>query len=76
MELVTVFKYVTLIAAVGLVVTVVLQNRSGGLGPVFGGGGGEAYRSKRGLEAILYNATILLAVVFAVSALLVAVLSV
>lgn len=76
MQLVEIAKYVCALAAVGVIISVVLQNRSGGLGPVFGGGGGEAYRSKRGIEAVLYNATIILGIIFVVSAILIAVLSI
>ncbi len=40
-----------------LVVTVLLQNRAEGLGKMFGGGG-EVFRTKRGLEKVLYYLTI------------------
>lgn len=76
MDLVSILKYVVAIDAVVLIVTVVLQNRSGGLGAVFGGGGGEAYRSKRGMEAVLFNATIVSGIVLGVAALMIAILSV
>lgn len=76
MDLLTILKYICAIAAVGLIVTTVLQNRSGGLGAVFGGSGGEAYRSKRGLEAVLYNSTIVLGIVLTVSAILIAIVSI
>lgn len=42
-----------------LVVSVLLQNRAEGLGKMFGGGG-EVFRTKRGLEKVLYYATIVL----------------
>jgi len=44
-----------------LVVSVLLQNRAEGLGKMFGGGG-EVFRTKRGLEKVLYYATIILIV--------------
>lgn len=44
-----------------LVVAVLLQNRAEGLGKMFGGGG-EVFRTKRGLEKVLYYATIVLIV--------------
>lgn len=40
-----------------LVITVLLQNRAEGLGKMFGGGG-EVFRTKRGLEKVLYYLTI------------------
>lgn len=76
MEILTILKYVCAISAVGLVVSTVLQNRSGGLGAVFGGSGGEAYRSKRGLEAVLFNMTIILGIVMTISAILIAIVSI
>ncbi len=66
-----ILKYIEVIAAVGVLVTVLLQNRSGGLGAVFGGSGGELYRSKRGLEAVLYNGTIIFGILFVVVAVLI-----
>lgn len=69
-------KYVLVVISVILIIFVLLQNRSGGLGTVFGGsGGGEFYRSKRGLEAFLYNGTIILGILFAVISLSVAVVN-
>lgn len=44
-----------------LVVTILLQNRAEGLGKMFGGGG-EVFRTKRGLEKVLYYLTIVLIV--------------
>ena len=48
---------------------ILLQNRGTGLGAAFGGEG-NAYRSKRGLEKILSQATIILAIVFLLFSLL------
>ncbi len=42
-----------------LIVSVLLQNRAEGLGKMFGGGG-EVFRTKRGLEKVLYYTTIVL----------------
>ncbi len=42
-----------------LVVSILLQNRAEGLGKMFGGGG-EVFRTKRGLEKFLYYFTIFL----------------
>lgn len=71
-----ILKYVEVVISILLIFFVLLQNRSGGLGTVFGGsGGGEFYRSKRGLEAFLYNGTIVLGILFAVVALAIAVIN-
>ena len=48
-----------------LVVSVLLQNRAEGLGKMFGGGG-EVFRTKRGLEKFLYYFTIILIVILVV----------
>ncbi|MAG44681.1 preprotein translocase subunit SecG [bacterium] len=55
-----------------LTVTILLQQRGGGgLGSAFGGGGGgNAYTAKRGLEKLLFRASIALAILFLVSAFL------
>lgn len=51
------------IAAV-LIAAILLQSRGTGLGNIFGGAGGESYRSKKGAEKILFTATIGLAIGF------------
>lgn len=76
MDLLNILKYLEVIAGVVVIVTVLMQNRSGGLGSVFGGGGGELYRSKRGLEAVLYNGTVIAGTVFVSAAFAIAILSV
>ena len=51
-----------------LIGAILLQRRSGGLSPAFGGGGG-AYRTRRGVERGLFGATIVLAALFIIAAL-------
>jgi len=46
-----------------LVAAILLQSRGTGLGAAFGGDG-NVYRTKRGVEKILFRATIALAVIF------------
>jgi protein translocase SecG subunit len=53
-----------------LVVSVLLQNRAEGLGKMFGGGG-EVFRTKRGLEKVLYYTTIVLIIALIVISLLI-----
>ena len=77
MEILTILKYLLAADSLVIIVAVLLQARSGGLGTMFGGsGGGETYRAKRGMEAVLYNVTVVAAVVFAVLALGIAIVSV
>ena len=56
--------FLQLIFAIGLIVAILLQSQGTGLGNIFGGGGGESYRSKRGVEKILFIVTIGLAIGF------------
>jgi preprotein translocase subunit SecG len=76
MNLVNVMKYVIAVDAVVLIISVLMQSRSGGgLGVAFGGGGGEVYRSKRGIEKILFNISIITGIILAVTALAIAILN-
>lgn len=58
-----------IIVAALLIVCIALQMQGSGLSTAFGGSG-EFYRSKRSVEKILYFATIVLSVLFAVISLL------
>ncbi|MFH1315722.1 MAG: preprotein translocase subunit SecG [Candidatus Uhrbacteria bacterium] len=52
-----------IILAVLLVVFILLQARGAGVGGIFGGGG-NVYLAKRGIEKKLFQATIVVAVLF------------
>lgn len=54
---------IQIISAVLLIICVLLQQRGTGLGSAFGGGG-AIYRTKRGVEKILFYGTIVLSIVF------------
>ncbi len=56
--------FALIIVDVLLVITILLQQREGGLSTVFGGEGG-VYRSKRGIAKGMHYLTIVLAVIFA-----------
>lgn len=57
--------------AVLLIVFILLQERTSGLSGVLGGDSeGGFYQTRRGLEKIIFSGTIVLAIVFAVLALL------
>ena len=49
--------------AILLILTILLQEKGVGLSSAFGGGG-EFYRSKRGIDRILFIVTIVLATLF------------
>jgi protein translocase SecG subunit len=77
MTITQVLNYVLAVDAVLLIGSILFQNRNGGLGTVFGGmSGGEFYRSKRGLEAFLYNSTIILGLLFVIIAFAIALINV
>lgn len=54
-----------ILVSVGLIGLILLQSSQGGLGSAFGGG--EAYRTKRGAERIVFIGTIVLAVLFLIT---------
>lgn len=60
-------KITQIVLSILLVTVILLQNRGGGLGEVFGGSGGGVYLTKRGVEKKIFVATIIVAILFAVS---------
>jgi len=69
-ELQNVLLYTQIIISVLVVISILLQNRAEGLGKMFGGGG-EVFRTKRGLEKFLYYFTIALVVLLVITSLLI-----
>ncbi len=62
--------YSQIVISILLALSILLQHKSAGLSAaVGGGGGGNAYTSKRGVEKLLANSTILFAILFFASAL-------
>ena len=66
MNIATILPIVTLISAVLLILCVLLQARGASLGAGFGSSG-ELFTTRRGLDKSLYEATIVLAVIFVMS---------
>lgn len=62
--------YIQLGVCITIVISILLQNRAEGLGKMFGGGG-EVFRTKRGLERFLYYFTIVLVILLIVISLLI-----
>lgn len=58
-----VLNIVQLVAAVALIIAILIQNRGASMGGIFGGEG-NVFRTKRGVEKILFITTIVLAVLF------------
>lgn len=58
-----------IVISVLLVVAILLQQRGGGLSPVFGGDS-AVYRTRRGMEKTVFWATIVLSILFLATAFL------
>jgi preprotein translocase subunit SecG len=57
------------VVSILLILSILSQQRSSGLSATFGGGG-SFYVSKRGAEKVLFNFTIILAILFIASSIL------
>jgi protein translocase SecG subunit len=53
-----------LLTSIGLIAAVLMQSRGSGLGATFGGGDTSSFHTRRGVEARLYQFTIVLSVAF------------
>ncbi|MBI4087681.1 MAG: preprotein translocase subunit SecG [Candidatus Liptonbacteria bacterium] len=55
-----------IILSIVIVVLILLQERSAGLSGIMGGegGGGGFYQTRRGLEKVIFRATVVLCVIF------------
>lgn len=58
------FNIIMIVVSVLFVIAVLLQQRGAGLSGTFGGDGSGAYHTKRGLERVIFIATIILSVLF------------
>ncbi|OGY44004.1 MAG: preprotein translocase subunit SecG [Candidatus Buchananbacteria bacterium RIFCSPHIGHO2_02_FULL_40_13] len=58
---------IQIVVAIALITVIVLQNRGAGLGAAFGGEG-NVYRARRSVEKVLFQLTIVLAVIFFITA--------
>jgi len=60
-----ILNIILIVVSVLLIICILLQSRGSGLSSLFGGGG-EIYRTKRGMEKVIFTSTIVLAVLFLV----------
>ncbi len=58
------FNILQILSALLLIILVLLQSNSSGLGEIFGGSGGNVYSKKRGIEKLLYQLTIIISIIF------------
>ncbi len=65
-----VLPYVQIVLAALLVLGILFQQRGAGLGGAFGGGDGFGFNTRRGAEKVLFNATILISILFVLSTLI------
>jgi preprotein translocase subunit SecG len=59
----TALNIVQIVLSIALILVILLQTRSGGLGGIFGQAD-TVYRSRRGMEKTLFQLTILLVILF------------
>jgi preprotein translocase subunit SecG len=60
-----ILPYIQVVIGVFLVAAILMQQSDAGLGAIFGGGDtGSVNRTRRGFEKTLFNATIVLAIIF------------
>lgn len=67
MDINSILNIIQIAIAVLLIVLILLQQRGAGLGSAFGGEGGVYYK-KRGAEKIIFITTIVLAILFILTA--------
>jgi preprotein translocase subunit SecG len=60
----TLFYVVQIILSITLITVILLQTKSASLGSAFGGSDASIYTSRRGIDRILFNFTIILSVVY------------
>ncbi|HKS70246.1 MAG TPA: preprotein translocase subunit SecG [Ktedonobacterales bacterium] len=63
------FEIVQIIVAVALVASILMQARGAGLGSVFGGTG-AVFKTRRGIDKLLFRITIVFSIVFALTSII------
>ncbi len=58
-----------IVIAIAVIVLVLLQGKSAGLSSMFGGSDMGVYKTRRGVEKTMFNATIVLGILFGILAL-------
>ncbi len=69
-SLISLLPYIQIGLSVLLIVVILLQQSAAGLGGAFGDNFSSGFHTKRGFEKTLFNASIVIAVLFVISALL------
>ncbi len=63
-----------IVLSIGIVVLILLQAQGSGLGAAWGGGG-ETYHTRRGVEKVIFTATIVLTALFTINSIALLLLS-
>lgn len=59
-------RVIQIILAISVIVFILLQVRGAGLGSVFGGSSaGSVFKTRRGVERLIFNITVVLVILFA-----------
>lgn len=69
MDLNFIISIAQIAVSVILIILVLLQERGGDVGGLFGGTGGGFYQARRGLERMIFMTTVVFVVIFALLAL-------
>lgn len=68
-------RIVQIVLSIAVIVFILLQVRGAGLGSAFGGSSaGSVFKTRRGVERLIFNATIVFIVLFAIVSILAAAL--
>ena len=67
--LVTILPWMQIILSIILITTIILQQTGAGVGGAMGGGDDSIHYTRRGMEKVLFYITIVVATLFALSAL-------
>lgn len=67
----TLFYVIQIVLAITLIGVILLQVKNAGLGSSFGASDASIYTTRRGLDRVLYQFTIVLSVVFVVTSMIV-----
>lgn len=67
----TLFYVLQIILSLTLIVIILLQVKSASLGSAFGGSDASIYTSRRGIDRILFNFTIVLSALFVITSVII-----
>ena len=67
MDIATILNIALVVESIGLTAVILMQSRSAGLGGTFGGGS-EGFHVRRGSEKRIFQATLVLATLFLITA--------